>query len=376
MSNSAEASPPAGEIIACAATDGFQEWMRTAGGVVAITTYQAGKVAMLGWNGAQASLLLRHFNKPLGLAVHGSRMALATRHEVLLLADAPMLAPEFAENDYGRYDSLFLPRTSYFTGDVNAHDVAFGVDGLWLVNTRFSCLAAVSHDYSFVPRWKPKFISQIAPEDRCHLNGVAMREGRPKYVTALGETDVVGGWRARKADGGIVVDVESGETIFRGLSMPHSPRLYDGALWVLNSGLGELWCIDPVHGTHGVVCALPGYLRGLCFVGPYALIGLCQIREQHIFGGLPVQSRFPKLQCGLAVVDLRSGSVVGFFEFTAGCTEVYEVAFIPGVQRPMILNSSQEESRQAMTAPEFSYWLRPSSLISDDSAEAGSREPL
>ena len=146
-----------GEIITCAATDGFQEWIRTIGGVVVLTTYQAGKVAMIGWNGQQASLLLRQFDKPLGLAVHGSRMALATRHEVLLFANAPLLAPEFLENEPGRYDCLYLPRTSYFTGDVNAHDVAFGVDGLWLVNTRFSCLAAVSHDFSFVPRWKPQF---------------------------------------------------------------------------------------------------------------------------------------------------------------------------------------------------------------------------
>lgn len=353
--------------IEVAHNEGFGDWLRRAGGSLAATTYQAGKMAMIGWNGRQVSLLLRHFDKPLGLAVDGARMALATRHEVLLLANAPQLAHDYIEAEPGRYDALYLPRAAYFTGDLNVHDLAFASDGLWIVASRFSCLAALSKDFSFVPRWWPKFITQLAPEDRCHLNGLTLVEGQPKYVSALGETDEVGGWRSNKAAGGIIVDVDSGEVVVRGLSMPHSPRVYDGRLWVLNSGAGELWQIDRQTGQRSVVCALPGYLRGLAFVGPFAVVGLSQIRERHIFGGLPVQERFPKLLCGIAVVDLRSGELVGMFEFTAGCQELYDVQFLPRIFQPMVLAPAAEAARQAFTAPEFSYWLRPSSLIEDRS---------
>src|SRR5437867_981454 len=370
-SPSPAAGPEADAIIRVAISDSFQGWMSACGGALAVTTYQAGKVAMLGWDErvGQVTLLLRQFNKPLGLAVRGQTMALATRHEVVLLANAPLLAHDYLENQPGRYDALYLPRGAFYTGDVNVHDLAYGAGsaneaGLWVVNSRFSCLASLSHEYSFVPRWKPPFVSEIVPEDRCHLNGLAMVDGKPAYVTALGETDEVGGWRANKAAGGVIVRVDSGEVVLRGLSMPHSPRWLDGRLWVLNSGAGELWVVDPQRGTRDVVCALPGYLRGLCFVGgAYAVIGLCQIREKHIFGGLPVQQRHARLLCGVAVIDLRTGKQAALLEFTSGCQELYDVQFLPGLRRPMILNLEREAARQAFTAPEFSYWLRPSSEI-------------
>ena len=376
-------SPPtpadstADTLIRCAASESFQAWLSGCGGALAVTTYQAGKVALIGWDrpNRQVTLLLRQFPKPLGVAVRRDgpgpggrvrRMALATRHEVLLLADAPLLAGDYLETRNVRYDALYLPRAAYYTGDLNVHDLAFDAEGrLWLCNTRFSCLSWLSDEYSFVPKWKPPFVSDLVPEDRCHLNGLAAGEdGAPRFVTCLGETDTPGGWRENKAAGGVLVDVGSGAVVLRGLSMPHSPRLHDGAMWLLNSGAGELWRVDVARGTHDVVCALPGYLRGLCFVGPHhAVVGMCQIREKHIFGGLPVQQRHAKLLCGVAVIDLRSGARVGLFEFTAGAQELYDVQFLPGVSRPMILNQEKEAARQALTAPAFSYWLRPSNEV-------------
>jgi uncharacterized protein (TIGR03032 family) len=284
---------------------------------------------------------------------------------VIELANAPLLAHEFLEGQPGRYDALYLPRVSYYTGDLNVHDVAYGAECLWLVNTRFSCLASPSHEFCFVPRWRPPFVSQTVPEDRCHLNGLAMEAGRPRFVTALGESDVVGGWRQTKATGGIVIDVPSGAIVVRGLSMPHSPRLHNGALWVLNSGAAELWRVELGSFRHEVVCRLPGYLRGLCFVGQFALVGLSTIREKHIFGDLPLQQKSLKLRCGVAVVDTFAGRQIGFFEFTEGCTELYDVQFLPNVFRPMILNATKEAFHQALTAPDFAYWLRPSAVASE-----------
>ncbi len=307
-------SPPPEDLqqpqtpITCNADAGFQSWLAESGGSLALSTYQAGKVALVGWNGQQVTLLMRQFTKPMGMALQGNRLALATKYEVVLFANAQNLAYHYLLDQPGRYDALYLPRAAYFTGDLNVHDLAFGDEGLWLVNTRFSCLSALSEEFSFVPRWQPPFISEIVPEDRCHLNGLAMVKGKPKYVTALGESDEVGGWRPNKASGGILMDVEGGEILLRGLSMPHSPRWHQGALWFLNSGTGELCRFDPHRGELQVVCSLPGFGRGMCLVGNYALIGLCQIRERHIFGGLPVQERFEKLVCGVAVVNCTTGN--------------------------------------------------------------------
>ncbi len=357
-----ESDSPAPRI-ECHSSESFSLWLNQLGGTLVVTTYQAGKVALLGWRGSQPSLLMRDFRKPMGLAVAQGRLALATEHEITLLANASVLAPDLMPGQPGRYDALYLPRATCHTGDLNVHDVAFVDDGLWFVNSRFSCLSALSTDFSFVPRWKPPFISELVPEDRCHLNGLAVVDGKPKYVTALGETDTVGGWRAQKATGGVLLDVESGSVLLRGLCMPHSPRWHAGRLWLENSGAGELLCFDPVQGTATVVCRLPAYLRGLCLIGRYAVVGLCQIREKHIFGGLPVQKRHEKLLSGLAVIDLPTGQLVGTFEFTAGCTEIYDVQFLSGVRNANVLNLRNDSVRQAFTAPEFSYWLRPENMI-------------
>ena len=351
------AAPPA--AIECRPDAGFADWLAKLGGSLAVTTYQAGKVALLGWDGERVTFLLRQFDKPMGLAVRGHQLALATRHDVTLFADAPLLAPDYLPDRSVVYDALFLPRVAYHTGDLNTHDVALASDGLWVCATRFGCLARLGPDHSFAPAWHPKFVSELTPDDRCHLNGLAMRDDAPKSVTCLGETDEAGGWRATKASGGVVIDVPTNEVVLRGLAMPHSPRWHGGALWVLNSGAGELLRVDPAGGRADVVCALPAYLRGLAFAGPFAVVGLCQIRERHIFGGLPVQERHAELLAGVAVIDLRSGRRVGLLEFTSGCQEVYDVAVLPGVRRPMLVGRDKEASRQAVTAPGFSYWLRP-----------------
>jgi len=291
-----------------------------------------------------------------------------------VLTNAPLLAHDFIQTEPGRYDALYLPRATYHTGDLHTHDITILGDEIWLAATRFSCLAKVSYDFSFLPVWKPRFVTDLVPEDRCHLNGIAVRDGRPRYVTALGTTDAAGAWRQNKATGGVLIDVQNDEIILDGLAMPHSPRWHDGRLWVLNSGAGELLAVDHAGGRSDVVCRLPGYLRGLCFHGPFALVGLSRIRERHIFGGLPVQQRCEKLLCGIAVVDVRDGREVAFFEFTAGCEELYDVAFLPGVRRPMILNLQRPVVHAAVTNPESCYWLRPSSEVREAAPAAPCRE--
>jgi uncharacterized protein (TIGR03032 family) len=363
--DSVDAAMP-GTTIQCAVSDGLADWLRQAEGALAISTYQSGKVILCSWDGSQINVLMRDFDKPMGLAVHGGRLALATRNEVTLFANAPLLAHDYLDHAPGRYDALYLPRVTYHTGDLNVHDLAFGRDGLVLVNSRFSCLAGVSHDACFVSRWRPPFVTDCVPEDRCHLNGLALVDGAPRYCTALGISDTPGGWRANKAAGGVLLGVPDGEVLLRGLSMPHSPRWHQGAVWLLNSGMGELCRYTPGSNGWEVVCRLPAYLRGLCCVDRWALVGLSQIREKHIFGGLPVQQQYEKLVSGVALIDLTRGVEVGRLEFTSGCTEIFETQFLPGMRRPMIVNLQQPVAREAFPTPEFSYWLRPNRLFPVD----------
>jgi uncharacterized protein (TIGR03032 family) len=347
------------EPVNCTVSDDFHEWLSSSGGSIALTTYQGQRVAMIGFDGRRVSPVLREFPTPMGLALHEDVLAMATRTQVVLFANASALAAQYPGADPNTYDAIFLPRVTYHTGDLRVHDVGFGPDGVWIVNTVLSCIGTLSERSNFEPRWKPPFISMLAAEDRCHLNGMAIIDGVPRFATALGAVDTAAGWRANKVSGGVLIDIATGHNMLTGLSMPHSPRWHDGKLWMLNSGTGELCVVDTGRGQMTAVAVLPGFLRGLSFSGPYALIGLSQIRQSNIFGGLSVNERFPKLLCGVAVVDTRTGRPAGFFEFTSGLHELFEVQFLPGIRRPIILQPGSDEAARAVTSRAIAYWLGP-----------------
>ncbi|MFM7131148.1 MAG: TIGR03032 family protein, partial [bacterium] len=213
---------------------------------------------------------------------------------------------------------------------------------LIFVNTRFSCLCRREMPYSFVPVWRPRFISAIAPEDRCHLNGMGVRDNRPRYVTALGETDTAAGWRENKKDGGILIDIETNEVISRGLSMPHSPRWYNDRLWVLNSGFGSFGVIEPVSGKYVEVARLPGFTRGLDFYGNLAFIGLSQVRESATFSGIEIASRpVEERSCGIWVVDINTGGIIGMVKFGDALQEIFAVQVIPRKRAALVTDSQR-----------------------------------
>jgi len=230
----------------------------------------------------------------------------------------------------GKHDAAYLPRRVHVTGDIDIHEMAWAGDGqLWLVNTRFGCLCTLDADHSFHPRWRPPHLSALAPEDRCHLNGLAMLDGRPQFVTLLGETDTPGGWRANKANGGLLMEVPTNRVLLRGLSMPHSPRWYDRRLWLLESGQGSLALANVRGGAWQTVATLPGFTRGLSFYGPLAFIGLSQVRESATFSGIPLVERLEERTCGVWVVDVRDGRTVGFLRFEEGVQEIFAVEVLP-----------------------------------------------
>jgi uncharacterized protein (TIGR03032 family) len=305
-----------------------------------VSTYQAGKLVAVGVTQGALTLSYHNFERAMGLAVKPDGIAVCARAQVWFLRSAPDLAGQVAPA--GRHDACFLTRTAHFTGEIQAHELAWSDDELWVVNTAFGCLCTLDGRHSFVPRWRPPFITSLAAEDRCHLNGMAMatdeigRFSKPAYVTCLAETDTPQGWRPNKVKSGCLIDVASGDTMARGFAMPHSPRIHRGRVWLLHSGAGQLVLVDPQSGKSQTVTELPGYTRGLALYDHFAFVGLSKIRETSTFGGMPIAERRGELKCGVGVVDLVSGRLVAHLEFVTGVEEIFDVQVVTGARCPAL----------------------------------------
>ena len=317
---------------------------------IALTTYQIGKLYFIGLkpdNGL--SVFERSFNRCMGLCSTPNGLYMSSLYQVWRFENVF----ETGQQQDG-FDRLYVPQVGYTTGDLDIHDMAVDSDGrLVSLNTLFGCLATLSETHSFKPLWKPPFISKLAAEDRCHLNGLAMKDGQPAYVTAVGRSDVADGWREHRSDGGIVMDVNSDEIVCTGLSMPHSPRWHDGKLWLLNSGTGEFGYVDLNTGRFESLCFCPGYMRGLSFHGNFALVGLSKPRHNKTFSGLALdanlKSRNAEARCGVQVIDLRTGDVVHWLRMDGVVEELYDVVALPQVRRPMALGFKTDEIRRVLS---------------------------
>jgi uncharacterized protein (TIGR03032 family) len=329
---------------------GLDEILRQLRLSVLLTNYQAGGVVAIRADEQGIDPFIRYFDKPMGLAVAGRRLAVGVRNQVWTYYNYPQVAPHIEPK--GRHDVCFLPRTSHVTGDIHGHEMAWVGEELWIVNTLYSCLCTLHPRYNFVPRWQPPFITEIVAADRCHLNGLALRDGQIKYITALAETDSFGGWRSNKATSGVVLEYPSGRVVARGLSMPHSPRWHNGQLWVLESGRGALLVVDPQSGDRQTVATVPGFTRGLSFRGPLAFIGLSKMRETALSGGLPIEQQREDLQCGVWIVDTRNGQTVGFFRFDAGVEELFAVEVLPGSRFPEIVAFQKDSVNNLFILPD------------------------
>jgi len=334
------------------ATTNFASILQQLGVSLLVSTYQSGRlIAIRAESPTTINTHFRIFKSPMGIAVGHGRFALGTEREVWDYRDQPAVAAKIEPR--GKHDACFLPRNTHFTGDIRIHEIGFANGGeLWIVNTRFSALCTLDADNSFVPRWRPSFVTHLAPEDRCHLNGMAIIDDRVRYVTALGTTNEAGAWRANKASGGVLIDVDSGEIVLRGLSMPHSPRQYNGDFFVLESGKGTLARVDLASQRVDTIAQLPGFTRGLAFAGPFAFVGLSQVRESNIFGGIPLVERVAERKCGVWVIDLRTGQIAAFLQFEGIVQEIFDVQVLHGTSYPEILEATAHEVAVSFTLPD------------------------
>lgn len=322
---------------------------------IVVSTYQAGKVILISAHDNQRiSILPRTFNKAMGVAIEGDKMAIATKDEIVKLVDSPSLAFHYP-NHPGKYKNLFVPRATYYTGNVDMHDIHFGLEGLWGVNTSFSCLCLIDDTYSFIPKWKPNFISELVSEDRCHLNGLAMMNGNPKYVTALGEGNVAQSWRDSIINGGVLIDVDTNEIILRNLPMPHSPLIYKDDLYLLLSATGELVRVDVKNKSYTVMKKVNGFTRGMTIVDDYIFIGTSKLRQNS--------STFAKLSfaagattAGIQVIHLPTMAVVGEITFHTSVDEIYDLKVVRNSNKVGILNTTNEIYKHSLSIPDATFW--------------------
>ena len=345
-------------------TADFPDLLAQLGASLLVTTYQAGKLVIVRADGSALNTHFRGFNRPMGLALADDRLAVGVALEIWEYRNVPSVGRLLDPPPHpspsggggvgvrGRHDACFLPCAASVTGDVQIHEMAWAGDDLWFVNTRFSCLCTRSAAHSFTPRWRPAFTSALTPEDRCHLNGLGLRDGRPRYVTALGRGDAPASWRAHKKDGGVLMDVPANEIIVGGLSMPHSPRWHAGRLWVLESGTGCVAVVDEAAGRIEPVAQLPGFTRGLDFCGPFAFVGLSQVRESAFFGGIPVTERTAERACGVWVLHVETGRVVAFLRFEDAVQEVFAVQVLPGARFPDLINADPNLLANSFVLPD------------------------
>ncbi len=328
----------------------FASWLDQHSVSLAFTTYQTGKLFLIGvGNEGRLSVFERTFSRCLGLWSDGQTMWMSTLYQLWRFEN--MFAQEQVVDGY---DRMYVPQMSFVTGDLDVHDISVDASGQPVfANTLFSCLALPSHRHSFSPIWKPPFISRLAAEDRCHLNGLAMRDGAPGFVTAIAQTDSADGWREHRSTGGCVWNVETGALISDGLAMPHSPRWHDQKLWLLESGSGHLGHVSLETGQFHPVTFCPGYARGLAFTDRFAVVGLSTCRENRTFQGLPLDeelaSRNATARCGLAIIDLATGDLVHWLWIDGLVRELYDVVILPGVRRPMALGFKTDEIRRSIS---------------------------
>lgn len=325
----------------------FPAWLAEQKLSLAFSTYQVGKLFLIGLQlNGNLSVFERTFNRAMGLWTDTQQLYLATLYQLWRFDN--VLEPG---QTHEGYDRLFVPQVAWTTGDVDIHDIAVDRSGRPVfVNTLFSCLATVSESHSFIPLWHPAFISKLGAEDRCHFNGLAMRDGAPAYATAVSRSDAADGWRDRRSNGGVVIDIAKNEIIADGLSMPHSPRWHNGNLWFIDSGNGFLCKLEPESGDVTKVTFLPGYGRGLAMHGKFAVVGLSKPRHNATFSGLALdgelERRDAEPRCGLWVVDLETGDIVHWLRINGVIGELYDVSVLPGVQRPMAIGLVSDEIRR------------------------------
>ena len=329
---------------------GLASWLAGNNLSLAISSYQTGRLYLVGSDAkGRVSFFERIFERAMGIVGNAQRIYLGGLYQLWRFENVL----RSGEAIHRQFDKCYVPRNAQTIGDLDIHELGIRKNGkVVFVNTRYSCLAELSQTHSFKSIWKPDFISKLAPEDRCHLNGLAMVDGEPRYVTAVCRSDSVDGWRDRRHDGGVVIDVTTNEIVCEGLSMPHSPRWANGRLWLLNAGTGHIGWVDFAERKFVPLASVPGFARGLSIIGNVAAVGLSKPRNQR-FEGLQLDEELRKRDaepwCGVQIISLSNGDVLNWIRFEGDISEIFDICFLPNVRNAMVVGLRTAEIRELIT---------------------------
>ena len=344
----------------CKYTSQLPELLHQLNCSIAISTYQAGKIIFISAKNQNNLIQLpRNFEKAMGIAqdTQKDKIAIACKDQVIVFKNSPDLA-KFYPKSPNKYDALYLPRNTFHTGAIDIHDLNFGNSGeLYAVNTLFSSIVKIDDEYNFTPYWTPPFIDKIASEDRCHLNGMAMQNGKPKYATAFNDGNTPQSWREKITNSGIIMDVENNIIISKGLAMPHTPRIFNNDLYVLLSATGELAKINTNDGTYEVIIKIDGFVRGMSLHKDYLFIGLSKLRKSSsTFGKLPFAEKAN--EAGIVVVHLPTKNIIGKLTYLTSLDEIYDIHILANKTRPNILNTLNDDHKKGLMIPNTTFWKK------------------
>ena len=330
---------------------------------IGISTYQAGKVIFISAKDENSLIQLpRNFEKAMGIAEDNlkDKIAIACKDEVIVFRNSTDLA-KFYPKSPNKYDALYLPRNTFHTGAIDIHDLNFGKNGeLYAVNTLFSTIVKIDDDYNFTPYWTPNFINKIVAEDRCHLNGMAMKDGKPRYATAFNKGNTPQSWRKKIIESGIIIDVVNNNIITDGLAMPHTPRIFNNELYVLLSAIGELVKVNTNDGSYETIIKIDGFVRGMSLHNDYLFIGLSKLRKNSsTFGKLAFAEK--AREAGIVILHLPTKSIVGKLTYLTSLDEIYDIHILANKIRPNILNTLKDDHKNGLMIPNSTFWRKEES---------------
>ena len=91
-----------------------------------VSTYQAGKLAVVGAREGKLNLSFHNFDRPMGVATSWRWIAVGTGGQIWFLRSAPDIAQRLQRA--GHFDGCFLARRSHVTGEIQCHELGFGDD--------------------------------------------------------------------------------------------------------------------------------------------------------------------------------------------------------------------------------------------------------
>lgn len=308
-----------------------------------ISSYKSGStitLSLVGLDGTNhVGVYLNTFNRVTGLYYQDNQLWVGCNNQIIKLTNIGQL-----KQRHNIFNTCFMPKKSFYTTDLDIHDIVVNQqDEIYFVTSQFNCVATpTDKGQCFEVYWKPPWISNIVSEDRCHLNGLALRDNLPRYITTISVSNVLRGWRENRHMGGIVYDIKEDRVVCSGLSIPHSPRWHHNRLWLLESGTGYFGYIDEKEEFQRKTF-IPGFCRGLTFYqDQYAIICSSTDRHESLFIGLKLGDTLvennAKAKCGVFIVNLANFNVVHSYIFNRGPTELYDVALIPESGRTRLVD--------------------------------------